>query len=100
MAECVDKNMIDKDEYSQSTQIEARCVHMLAHLWPCPEATNTIGISTTGSSEAAMLGAMALKWKSIFPPQSRNSLPPLKHSQRVAKGQVSSAKSRRSRTAP
>ena len=62
MAECVDKNMIDKDEYPQSAQIEARCVHMLADLWHCPEAANSIGTSTTGSSEGAMLGAMALKW--------------------------------------
>ena len=63
MAECIDKNMIDKDEYPQSAEIEARCVHMLADLWNCPESANTIGTSTTGSSEAAMLGAMALKWK-------------------------------------
>jgi glutamate decarboxylase len=62
MAECVDKNMIDKDEYPQSAQIEARCVHMLADLWHCPEAANSIGTSTTGSSEASMLGALALKW--------------------------------------
>jgi glutamate decarboxylase len=62
MAECVDKNMIDKDEYPQSAQIEARCVHMLADLWHCPEAAKSIGTSTTGSSEGAMLGAMALKW--------------------------------------
>ena len=63
MAECVDKNMIDKDEYPQSAQIEARCVHMLADLWNSPDSVNTIGASTTGSSEAAMLGALALKWK-------------------------------------
>ena len=24
---CVDKNMVDKDEYPQSAEIEARCVH-------------------------------------------------------------------------
>jgi len=63
MSECVDKNMIDKDEYPQSAEIEARCVHMLADLWHSPEAADTIGASTTGSSEAAMLGAMAMKWK-------------------------------------
>ena len=60
---CVDKNMIDKDEYPQSAEIEARCVHMLADLWHSPDAANTLGCSTTGSSEAAMLGGMALKWK-------------------------------------
>jgi glutamate decarboxylase len=63
MAECIDKNMIDKDEYPQSAEIEARCVRMLGDLWNSPEGANTIGTSTTGSSEAAMLGAMALKWK-------------------------------------
>ena len=28
MDECIDKNMIDKDEYPQSAEIENRCVHM------------------------------------------------------------------------
>lgn len=32
MDECIDKNMIDKDEYPQSAEIENRCVHMLADL--------------------------------------------------------------------
>ena len=63
MAFTLDKNMIDKDEYPQTAEIEARCVHMLADLWNSPDAANTIGTSTTGSSEAAMLGGMALKWK-------------------------------------
>ena len=62
MDECVDKNMIDKDEYPQSAEIEERCTHMLADLWNSPDAENTLGCSTTGSSEAAMLGGMALKW--------------------------------------
>ncbi|UHD15673.1 glutamate decarboxylase [Thiocapsa bogorovii] len=60
---CADKNMIDKDEYPQSAEIEARCVHMLADLWGSPDAANTLGCSTTGSSEAAMLGGMAMKWR-------------------------------------
>ncbi len=63
MDECVDKNMIDKDEYPQTAEIEARCVHMLADLWNSPDAANTMGCSTTGSSEAAMLGGMAMKWR-------------------------------------
>ncbi len=61
MAACLDKNMIDKDEYPQTAEIENRCVHMLADLWHSPHATNTLGCSTTGSSEAAMLAGMALK---------------------------------------
>jgi glutamate decarboxylase len=63
MADCVDKNMIDKDEYPQTAEIESRCVHMMADLWNSPEAATTVGCSTTGSSEAAMLGGLALKWK-------------------------------------
>jgi glutamate decarboxylase len=59
----IDKNMIDKDEYPQTAELEARCVHMLADLWNSPDAANTLGTSTTGSSEAAMLGGMALLWK-------------------------------------
>ena len=61
MAECLDKNMIDKDEYPQTAAIEARCVNILANLWHAPEAEEATGCSTTGSSEAVMLAAMALK---------------------------------------
>jgi glutamate decarboxylase len=61
MAECVDKNMIDKDEYPQTAELEQRCVNILADLWHAPDPTNVIGCSTTGSSEACMLAGMALK---------------------------------------
>ncbi|MCH2176178.1 MAG: glutamate decarboxylase [Lentisphaeria bacterium] len=63
MDECIDKNMIDKDEYPQTAEIENRCVHILADLWNSPSAATTLGCSTTGSSEAAMLGGMAMKWR-------------------------------------
>ena len=65
MAECLDKNMIDKDEYPQTAELEMRCVNMLSRLWHAPEAKEATGCSTTGSSEAAMLGGLALKrrWK-------------------------------------
>ena len=61
MDECIDKNMVDKDEYPQIAEIEGRCVHMLADLWNSPSGADTVGCSTTGSSEAAMLGGMAMK---------------------------------------
>jgi glutamate decarboxylase len=61
MAECFDKNMIDKDEYPQTAEIEMRCVNILANLWNAPAADEATGCSTTGSSEAAMLGGLALK---------------------------------------
>jgi glutamate decarboxylase len=63
MAETADKNMIDKDEYPETAAIEARCVNILADLWNSPEHESATGCSTTGSSEAAMLAGMALKWR-------------------------------------
>jgi len=63
MGDSIDKNMIDKDEYPQTAEIESRCVHIMADLWHSPSAATTIGCSTTGSSEAAMLGGLALKWQ-------------------------------------
>lgn len=62
MSECFDKNMIDKDEYPQTAEIESRCVNILATLWNSPEHETATGTSTIGSSEAAMLGGMAMKW--------------------------------------
>jgi glutamate decarboxylase len=61
MAESLDKNMIDKDEYPRTADLEQRCVRMLADLWHAPDAANAPGCSTTGSSEACMLGGLALK---------------------------------------
>ncbi len=61
MAECLDKNMIDKDEYPQTAELEMRCVNILSRLWHAPDAGEAVGCSTTGSSEAAMLGGLALK---------------------------------------
>jgi glutamate decarboxylase len=63
MAETFDKNMIDKDEYPQTAEIELRCVNMIARLWNAPKGAAATGCSTIGSSEAAMLGGMALKWQ-------------------------------------
>jgi len=63
MRETFDKNMIDKDEYPQTAEIEMRCVRILSDLWHAPDRHKAIGCSTIGSSEAAMLGGMALKWR-------------------------------------
>jgi glutamate decarboxylase len=63
MAETADKNIIDKDEYPLTAEIESRCVNILADLWNSPESEKATGCSTTGSSEAAMLSGMALKWR-------------------------------------
>jgi glutamate decarboxylase len=60
-AETVDKNMIDRDEYPKTAEIEHRCWRMLADLWNAPDPANAIGTSTVGSSEACMLAGLALK---------------------------------------
>jgi glutamate decarboxylase len=63
MAATFDKNMIDKDEYPQTAELELRCVNMLAELWHGQPDGLAAGTSTTGSSEACMLGGMALLWR-------------------------------------
>ena len=59
----INKNMIDKDEYPQTAEIERRCVQMLADLWNAPDAGGAVGCSAIGSSEACMLGGMAALWR-------------------------------------
>jgi glutamate decarboxylase len=63
MAECAAKNMIDKDEYPQTAELERRCVNILGNLWNAPAGGAATGCSTTGSSEACMLGGMSLLWR-------------------------------------
>jgi glutamate decarboxylase len=63
LAESFDKNIVDKDEYPQTAELEARCVRMLADLWHSPHPDTTLGTSTTGSSEAAMLAGLAAKFR-------------------------------------
>jgi len=59
--EAFDKNAIDKDEYPQTAAVEQYCWRILADLWHAPDPAHSIGCSTTGSSEACMLGGLALK---------------------------------------
>ncbi|SIR67570.1 glutamate decarboxylase [Williamsia sterculiae] len=59
--ESADKNMIDKDEYPATAAIEERCWRILADLWHAPDPKSAVGTSTIGSSEACMLGGLALK---------------------------------------
>ncbi|WP_328391905.1 glutamate decarboxylase [Nocardia sp. NBC_00416] len=61
MSECFDKNMIDKDEYPRTAELEQRCVRILADLWHADDADHAVGCSTTGSSEACMLAGLAMK---------------------------------------
>ena len=63
MAEAFDKNMIDKDEYPQTAEIERRCVNIVADLFHAQPPETAVGVSTIGSSEAVMLAGLALKWR-------------------------------------
>ena len=63
MAASFDKNMIDKDEYPATAEIETRCVNIVADLFHAPGEGDVVGVSTTGSSEAVMLGGLAMKWR-------------------------------------
>jgi len=58
------KNFIDYEEYPVSADIQNRCVSMIARLFNVPTHetdSNAMGTSTIGSSEAIMLGVLAMK---------------------------------------
>ncbi|KAL9068420.1 MAG: hypothetical protein Q9161_006171 [Pseudevernia consocians] len=64
MAEALPKNFIDYEEYPQTADIQNRCVSMIARMFNAPthdEEENAMGTSTVGSSEAIMLGTLAMK---------------------------------------
>lgn len=63
MSETLEKNAIDKSEYPSTAKIEQDCVEMISNLWNVPSVENSIGTSTVGSSEACMLGGMAMKFR-------------------------------------
>ncbi len=63
MAEAFDKNMIDKDEYPATSEIERRCVNIVADLFHAQPHETAVGVSTIGSSEAVMLAGLAFKWR-------------------------------------
>ncbi|XP_052165278.1 glutamate decarboxylase-like isoform X1 [Oryza glaberrima] len=61
----VNKNYVDMDEYPVTTELQNRCVNMIAHLFNAPikEDETAIGVGTVGSSEAIMLAGLAFKRK-------------------------------------
>ncbi|KGF76216.1 glutamate decarboxylase [Lactococcus lactis] len=63
MAETFEKNAIDKTEYPSTAKIEQACINIIGDLWNVPNQNKMIGTSTVGSSEACMLGGMAMKFK-------------------------------------
>src|ERR1022692_4594717 len=50
MADCFSKNMIDKDEYPQTAELERRCVSILAELWHAPSMMPHADDSDPGST--------------------------------------------------
>ncbi|MDP4120416.1 MAG: glutamate decarboxylase [Bacillota bacterium] len=62
MAEFMAINAIDKTEYPQMTELENRLVNIIGNLWNAKEG-QSLGTSTVGSSEACMLGGMAMKFR-------------------------------------
>ncbi|EFJ18071.1 hypothetical protein SELMODRAFT_444651 [Selaginella moellendorffii] len=61
----LNKNYIDMDEYPVTTELQDRCVNMIARLFNAPvgDSEQAIGAGTIGSSEAIMLAGLALKRK-------------------------------------
>lgn len=68
MVENLNKNLVDTSQYGHSSEIQDRCVNILANLFHVPHDNNedrggAVGTATIGSSEAIMLGGLALKWR-------------------------------------
>jgi len=62
IAENLHRNFIDHAEYPRSAEVEQRVIGMLADLFNAP-AGEPMGARCQGSSEAIMLGALAMKWR-------------------------------------
>ncbi|CCK72135.1 glutamate decarboxylase GAD1 KNAG_0J00520 [Huiozyma naganishii CBS 8797] len=76
--ENINKNLADNDEYPQLIELTQRCVSILAQLWCCSKGDTPIGCSTTGSSEAVMLGGLTMKkrWEHKMRAQGRDCSKP------------------------
>jgi glutamate decarboxylase len=57
------RNWIDHAEYPRTAEIANRCVRMLHSMFNGPSGARTPGTACAGSSEAVMLGALAMKWR-------------------------------------
>uniref|UniRef100_A0A1J3G0G4 Glutamate decarboxylase n=1 Tax=Noccaea caerulescens TaxID=107243 RepID=A0A1J3G0G4_NOCCA len=59
----INKNYVDMDEYPVTTELQNRCVNMIARLFNAPlkETETAVGVGTVGSSEAIMLAGLAFK---------------------------------------
>ncbi|EEF34679.1 glutamate decarboxylase, putative [Ricinus communis] len=61
----INKNYVDMDEYPVTTELQDRCVNMIAHMFHAPvgDDETAVGVGTVGSSEAIMLAGLAFKRK-------------------------------------
>ncbi|KAH6799365.1 glutamate decarboxylase [Perilla frutescens var. frutescens] len=59
----INKNYVDMDEYPVTTELQNRCVNMIAHMFNAPlgDGETAVGVGTVGSSEAIMLAGLAFK---------------------------------------
>lgn len=61
MRDAMAVNYIDTEEYPSTEKIKEMCVSMLADLWHADKTSKPTGTDTVGSSEAVLLGGLALK---------------------------------------
>lgn len=61
MNEAINVNYIDAEEYPSTEKIKTMCVSMLADLWHADKSSPPTGTDTVGSSEAVLLGGLAMK---------------------------------------
>ncbi|XP_051140218.1 glutamate decarboxylase-like [Andrographis paniculata] len=61
----INKNYVDMDEYPVTTELQNRCVNIIANLFNAPlgDGEAAVGVGTVGSSEAIMLAGLAFKRK-------------------------------------
>ena len=72
--ENMSKNLADNDEYPAMLHLHQRCVSMLGNLWGAPKGEQAIGTATTGSSEAILLGGLAMKRRWVERQRAKGNL--------------------------
>ena len=76
IGETLNKNFVNQEEYPQTTEIQSRCVNILARLFGAPLHHTSVGTSTIGSSEAIHLAGLAMKWNHRKRMEQRGRAPP------------------------
>ncbi|CAN6275826.1 unnamed protein product [Urochloa humidicola] len=80
--EGINKNYADMDEYPVTTELQNRCVNIIARLFNAPvgDGEKAVGVGTVGSSEAIMLAGLAFKrrwqnrWKAAGKPYDKPNI--------------------------